>query len=155
EHRGQRCVVDTHHAESGAHHTRFDHTWCDHSGFDDSGFDRRDHAHHHTVEQDHEHAHHMKAVVLVGGEGTRLRPLTYGVPKPLLPIANVPFLERQLTWLASHGIDEVILSLGYLPDAFKEHFPNDRFGDVRLRYAIEEKPLGTAGGIRFAADGID
>ncbi|HEY1740030.1 MAG TPA: NDP-sugar synthase [Acidimicrobiia bacterium] len=97
----------------------------------------------------------MKAVVLVGGEGTRLRPLTYGVPKPLLPIANVPFLERQLTWLAAHGVDEVILSMGYLPDAFREHFPNDRFGDVRLRYAVEEKPLGTAGGIRFAADGID
>ncbi len=97
----------------------------------------------------------MKAVVLVGGEGTRLRPLTYGVPKPLLPIANVPFLERQLTWLATYGVDEVILSMGYLPDAFREHFPHDRFGDVRLRYAVEEKPLGTAGGIRFAADGIE
>ncbi len=97
----------------------------------------------------------MKAVVLVGGEGTRLRPLTYGVPKPLLPIANVAFLERQLAWLGSYGIDEVILSMGYLPDAFREHFPNDRFGDIRLRYAVEEKPLGTAGGIRFAAEGIN
>lgn len=94
----------------------------------------------------------MKAVVLVGGEGTRLRPLTYAIPKPLLPIANQPFLERQLTWMAGHGIDEVVLSLGYLPDAFSAHFVGDRFGDLRLRYAVEPEPLGTAGAIRFAAE---
>ncbi|MGI8796872.1 MAG: sugar phosphate nucleotidyltransferase [Acidimicrobiia bacterium] len=99
----------------------------------------------------------MRAIVLVGGEGTRLRPLTYTTPKPLLPIANVAFLERQLAWLGRHGVDEVVLSLGYLPEAFAAHFPEDRFGDVRLRYAVEDEPLGTAGGIRYAADeaGID
>jgi NDP-sugar pyrophosphorylase family protein len=97
----------------------------------------------------------VKAVVLVGGEGTRLRPLTYDTPKPLLPIANQPFLERQLTWLARHGVDEVVLSLGYLPDAFEAHFPEGRFGDLKLRYAVEEHPLGTAGAIRFAARGIE
>jgi mannose-1-phosphate guanylyltransferase len=99
----------------------------------------------------------VKAVVLVGGEGTRLRPLTYTTPKPLLPIANQPFLERQLTWMGRHGINEVVLSLGYLPDAFTQHFPGDRFGELRLRYAVEDEPLGTAGAIRFAADvgGID
>ena len=99
----------------------------------------------------------MKAVVLVGGEGTRLRPLTYGTPKPLLPIANQPFLERQLTWMGRHGIDEVVLSVGYLPDAFTKHFADDRFGDVALRYAVEEEPLGTAGAVRYAAEvaGID
>ena len=97
----------------------------------------------------------MRAVVLVGGEGTRLRPLTLRTPKPLLPIANVAFLERQLTWLAAAGVTEAVLSLGYLPDAFVEHFAGDRFGDVRLRYAVEDEPLGTAGAIRFAADGID
>jgi NDP-sugar pyrophosphorylase family protein len=99
----------------------------------------------------------VKAVVLVGGEGTRLRPLTYGTPKPLLPIANQPFLVRQLTWMQRHGIDEVVLSLGYLPDAFARHFAGDRFGDLHLRYAVEDEPLGTAGAIRFAADvaGID
>jgi NDP-sugar pyrophosphorylase family protein len=101
----------------------------------------------------------MKAVVLVGGEGTRLRPLTFTTPKPLLPIANQAHLERQLEWLASHGVDEVVLSLGYLPDAFHAHFTRDRFGHdvfrgIRLRYAVEHEPLGTAGAIRYAADGI-
>jgi len=91
----------------------------------------------------------------VGGEGTRLRPLTFTTPKPLLPIANQAFLERQLTWLASYGVDEVVLSLGYLPDAFERQFPDGRYGGVRLRYVVESEPLGTAGAIRFAADGID
>ena len=97
----------------------------------------------------------MKAIVLVGGEGTRLRPLTTSTPKPLLPIANIAFLERQLAWLGGHGVTEVVLSMGYLPDAFREHFQGDRFGEIALRYAVEEKPLGTAGGIRFAAEGIN
>lgn len=97
----------------------------------------------------------MKAVVLVGGEGTRLRPLTLSTPKPLLPIANVAFLERQLSWLASHGVTEVVLSLGYLPNKFEEHFGTDSFAGMRLRYAVEDRPLGTAGGIRFAAGDTD
>jgi NDP-sugar pyrophosphorylase family protein len=102
----------------------------------------------------------MKAVVLVGGEGTRLRPLTLTTPKPLLPIANQTLLERQLVWLAHHGVAEVVLSMGYLPDRFHTHFVHDRagqdvFGDVQVRYAVEDEPLGTAGAIRFAAAGID
>jgi mannose-1-phosphate guanylyltransferase len=97
----------------------------------------------------------MKAVVLVGGEGTRLRPLTLTTPKPLLPIANQPFIERQLAWLARHGIDEVVLSLGYRADAFERHFPEGRFGSVRLHYKVEDDPLGTAGAIKYAAEGID
>ena len=101
----------------------------------------------------------MKAVVLVGGEGTRLRPLTFTTPKPLLSIANQPHLERQHTWLASHGVDEVVLSMGYLPDAFHRHFQHNRsghdvFGKVTLRYAVEDDPLGTAGAIRFATEGL-
>ena len=103
----------------------------------------------------------MKAVILVGGEGTRLRPFTYKTPKGLLPIANLPFLDRQLTWLTSHGVDDIVLSLGYLPEAFREHLADDptaeecRFGSARLRFRQEPEPLGTAGGIRFAAEGID
>ncbi len=99
----------------------------------------------------------MRAVVLVGGEGTRLRPLTFSTPKPLLPVANRAFLERQLSWLAHHGVDDVVLSLGYLPDAFVSRFPDGHFHDdtdagVRLTYAQEPVPLGTAGAIRFAAE---
>jgi NDP-sugar pyrophosphorylase family protein len=104
----------------------------------------------------------VKAVVLVGGEGTRLRPLTLTTPKPLLPIGGVAFLERQLTWLARHGVTDVVLSLGYLPDAFVDHFPSGTFAPpdgpkVSLQYAVEPYPLGTAGAIRFAAEagGID
>jgi NDP-sugar pyrophosphorylase family protein len=100
----------------------------------------------------------VKAVVLVGGEGTRLRPLTLTTPKALLPIANQPYIERQFAWFAAHGVDEVVMSMGYLPDAFHAHFGTDgaaeRFGDVRIRYAVEDEPLGTAGAIRFAAEGI-
>lgn len=90
-------------------------------------------------------------MVLAGGEGTRLRPLTYATPKPLLPIANRPFLEHQLAWLATHGIDEVVLSVGYRPDAFVAHFTGGSFAGVELRYAVEPEPLGTGGAIRFAA----
>jgi mannose-1-phosphate guanylyltransferase len=97
----------------------------------------------------------MRAVVLVGGEGTRLRPVTLTTPKPLLPIANQPFIERQLTWLASHDVDDVVLSLGFLADAFEKQFPDGRFGDMRLHYKVEDEPLGTAGAIKWAADGID
>ena len=98
--------------------------------------------------------------MLVGGEGTRLRPLTLTTPKPLLPVANQVFLDRQLSWLAAHGVDEVALSLGYLPDAFQARFPDGRFVDdagrvVHLVYAVEPVPLGTAGAVRFAAGHLD
>ena len=90
----------------------------------------------------------MKAIVLAGGEGTRLRPLTWTTPKPLLPIVNRPFLEHQLSWLAGHGVTEVVLSLGYRSDAFAGRV----FSDLPLQVAAEPEPLGTAGAIRFAAD---
>lgn len=93
----------------------------------------------------------MKAVVLVGGEGTRLRPLTLSAPKQMLPIVGIPMLERVLTHLASHGIDEAILSLGYLPNAFLEAYPDGVAAGVRLTYAVEPAPLDTAGAVRFAA----
>lgn len=93
----------------------------------------------------------MKAVILVGGEGTRMRPLTLHTPKPLLPIVNIPFIVRQIAWLHSHGVSEVVLSMGYLPDAFKEYFRENPPQGVTLDYAIESEPLGTAGAIKFAA----
>ena len=99
----------------------------------------------------------MRAVVLVGGEGTRLRPLTFTTPKQMLPIAEAAMIERVLGHLASFGVDDVVLSMGYRPDAFLAAFPEDRCAGVRLIYAVEPSPLDTAGAIRFAAveAGID
>jgi NDP-sugar pyrophosphorylase family protein len=93
----------------------------------------------------------MRAVVLVGGEGTRLRPLTWTTPKQMLPVAEVPMIERVLAHLADHDVDEAVLSLGYRPDAFITAFPDGRCAGVRLTYAVEPEPLDTAGAIRFAA----
>ena len=93
----------------------------------------------------------MKAVVLVGGEGTRLRPLTLTRPKQMLPVGGRPMIERVLEGLAAHGIDEAVLSLGYRPDAFLRAYPDGVCAGVRLEYAVEAEPLDTAGAIRFAA----
>jgi mannose-1-phosphate guanylyltransferase len=93
----------------------------------------------------------MRAVVLVGGFGTRLRPLTYTTPKPLLPVGHRPILEHVLANLARGGVTEAVLSLGFKPDAFRVAYPDDTCAGVRLRYAVEDEPLDTAGAIRFAA----
>ena len=93
----------------------------------------------------------MKAVVLVGGEGTRLRPLTFSTPKPMLPVAEVTMIERVVAHLGQHDIDEVVLSMGYKPDAFLAAFPEGTCSGVRLTYAEEPERLDTAGGIAFAA----
>ena len=87
----------------------------------------------------------MIALVLVGGEGTRLRPLTYTTPKPMLPIANRPFLEHQVEHLRSHGVDRIVLACGYKPDAIRAHFGSE------LEYVVEPAPLGTGGAIAYAA----
>jgi mannose-1-phosphate guanylyltransferase len=93
----------------------------------------------------------LRALVLAGGEGTRLRPLTLSVPKPIMPLAGRPFLTFMLDWLGRHGVGEAILSCGFLSDAV-EHVLGDRHGDVRLHYVVEDEPLGTAGPVRLAAD---
>jgi len=99
----------------------------------------------------------MLAVVLVGGFGTRLRPLTLSVPKPMLPIGHVPMIARLVDRLGRGGVTEVVLALGFRPEPFLEAFPDGRCGDVALTYAVEPEPLDTAGAIKFAADfaGID
>lgn len=93
----------------------------------------------------------MRAVVLVGGQGTRLRPLTDTTPKQMLPIVDVPMVERVLAHLATSGVTEAVLSLGYKPDAFIEAYPDGCCGGVGITYAVEPEPLDTAGGIAFAA----
>ena len=99
----------------------------------------------------------MRAVVLVGGFGTRLRPLTNHRPKQMLPIVNRPMIEHVVGHLAGYGVDDVVLSLGYRPDAFSAAYPDGRCAGATLQYAIEPEPLDTAGAIRFAAldAGID
>ncbi len=97
----------------------------------------------------------MRAVVLVGGEGTRLRPLTLSTPKQMLPIVEQPMIERVLGHLADHGIEDAVLSLGYRPDAFTGAYPSGTIGGVRSHYAVEPSPLDTAGAIRFAAESAD
>ncbi|GAC1540236.1 MAG: NDP-sugar synthase [Candidatus Velthaea sp.] len=96
----------------------------------------------------------MQAVVLVGGEGTRLRPLTLETPKPMVPIMNVPFLERTLRRLKDAGIDDVILPAGYLPEAITSYFGDGKQLGLTIRYVIEESPLGTAGAIKNVAQYI-
>ncbi|MGB8860445.1 MAG: NDP-sugar synthase [Ilumatobacteraceae bacterium] len=99
----------------------------------------------------------MRAVVLVGGFGTRLRPLTSTIPKPMLPVGHVPIIERLVTNLGRSGITEVTLALGFKPEPFVAAFPDGECAGVAMRYAVEPEPLDTAGAIRFAADaaGID
>ncbi len=94
----------------------------------------------------------MQAIVLVGGEGTRLRPLTSDVPKPALTLVDRPFLAYMVEWLARHGVTEVILACGFLPDVLREALGEEEWGGVRIRYVVEPEPRGTAGAFRFAAD---
>jgi mannose-1-phosphate guanylyltransferase len=93
----------------------------------------------------------MRAVVLVGGFGTRLRPLTLAIPKPMLPVVDRPIVEWVVGGLARAGIDEVVLALGFRPDDFAAAYPDGTCAGARLRYAVEPEPLDTAGAIRFAA----
>jgi mannose-1-phosphate guanylyltransferase len=90
----------------------------------------------------------VQAIVLVGGEGTRLRPLTFGTPKPMVPIMNVPFLARTLERLYEVGIRDVILPAGYMPQAITEYFGDGSRLGMKVTYVIEGEPLGTAGAIK-------
>lgn len=97
----------------------------------------------------------MLAIILVGGKGTRLRPLTYETPKQMLPLVGVPMIECVLESLARHGVTDAVLSLGYLPDRFTEAYPANLIAGVNVTYAVESEPLDTAGAIRFAAASAD
>jgi mannose-1-phosphate guanylyltransferase len=94
----------------------------------------------------------VQAVILAGGEGTRLRPLTLARAKPVVPLLNHPFLAYQLTLLREHGIRDVILACSYRIDDVRAALGDGSALGVRLRYAVEDEPLGTGGGIRHAAD---
>ena len=93
----------------------------------------------------------MRAVVLVGGFGTRLRPLTHSVPKPMLTVGHVPIIERLIANLVRGGVTDVTLALGFRPEPFIEAFPSGTCAGASLHYAVEPEPLDTGGAIRFAA----
>ncbi len=97
----------------------------------------------------------VKAVILAGGEGTRLRPLTYYTPKPMVPVVNRPFLEHTVVYLNKHGIKDIVLALSYLPQTIQRYFGDGRRPEVELRYCLEEKPLGTAGAVKNAERYLD
>ena len=95
-----------------------------------------------------------KAVVLVGGEGTRLRPLTYKTSKAMVPVLNIPFIQHVLYRLNNHNVSEIILAMGYRPDSLKNYFEKTGTLDAHLIYSIEQTPLGTAGALKNAAQYI-
>ncbi len=93
----------------------------------------------------------MQAVILVGGKGTRLRPITYHIPKALVPLRNEPFMSYMVKFLRSGGLDGAVLSMGYLPDPIQAYFAKRKdLDDFKIDYAVEDHPLGTAGGIKNA-----
>jgi mannose-1-phosphate guanylyltransferase len=97
----------------------------------------------------------MKAIILAGGLGTRLRPLTDNTPKPLLPIKGIPIIEHAILNLKKHDIKDIILSIGYQAEKIKEYFKNGQKWQVNIEYAIEDQPLGTGGAIKKAAQELD
>lgn len=94
----------------------------------------------------------MQAIILAGGLGTRLRPLTFAVPKPLIPVGEKPILEIVLQNLKAHGVKEVFLAVGYKYELIQVYFQNGQAMGMDVRYCREEKRLGTAGPVRLVRD---
>ena len=97
----------------------------------------------------------MKAVVMAGGEGTRLRPLTSNQPKPMVPIVGKPCMEHIIELLREHGFEDVIVTVAFLPQAIRSYFGNGESLGLNVEYSVEESPLGTAGSVRHASDRLD
>ena len=96
----------------------------------------------------------MKAVVMAGGEGTRLRPMTANQPKPLLPVCNKPIMEHVLRLLKRHGFDETVVTVQFLASLVRNYFGDGEDVGMSLQYATEEAPLGTAGSVKNAEDAL-
>jgi len=94
----------------------------------------------------------MQALILVGGHGTRLRPVTLTLPKPIIPLVDRPFLRYMIDWLGRHGVDDVVMACGFRPDDIRDVLGDGAPGGPRLRYVEEPEPRGTAGAIKFAED---
>ena len=96
----------------------------------------------------------LTAIILAGGFGTRLSKVVAGVPKPMAPVRNRPFLDYQLSWLSKNGCKNAILCTGYLAETISEHYGN-RFRDMSIDYSVEKEPLGTGGAVKKAFDQRD
>jgi mannose-1-phosphate guanylyltransferase len=97
----------------------------------------------------------LQALILAGGEGTRLRPLTATVPKTVVPLAGQPFIGYMLQWLCRHGVDDVLLACGFMADGVREVLADGAAYGVRLRYVEEPEPLGTGGALKYAGELLD
>ena len=94
----------------------------------------------------------MRAVVMAGGEGTRLRPLTSNQPKPMVPVANKPCMEHIVELLKRHGIEDIVVTLAFLPKAIRDYFGDGSELGVNINYSVEQVPLGTAGSVKNAEE---
>src|SRR5947209_1951529 len=94
----------------------------------------------------------MQALILAGGEGTRLRPLTSTIPKPVVPLANRPHMAFMIEWLRRHGVDDAILACGFMAADVRRVLGDGETLGVRIRYVEEPEPLGTGGALRYAGD---
>src|SRR5207237_9507552 len=97
----------------------------------------------------------VKAVVMAGGEGTRLRPLTSNQPKPMVPIVGKPCMEHILELLRRHGFDDVVVTVAFLPQAIRSYFGDGESLGMTIEYSVEESPLGTAGSVGLARAKLD
>ena len=97
----------------------------------------------------------MKAVIMAGGQGTRLRPLTSNAPKPMMPLGNRPMMEHVVHHLARHGFDDIVVTIAFMGNAIRNYFGDGSEFGVRMSYAVEDTPLGTAGSVRNAMDKLD
>jgi mannose-1-phosphate guanylyltransferase len=97
----------------------------------------------------------LQALILAGGEGTRLRPLTSAIPKPVVPLAGRPFISYMIEWLRGHGVDDVILACGFMAGGVRAVLGDGASLGVRLRYVEEPEPLGTGGALKFAEALLD
>src|SRR5258707_11899893 len=92
---------------------------------------------------------------MAGGEGSRLRPLTSNQPKPMMPLVNRPMMEHIVGLLRRHGFEEIVVTLAFMPNAIRTYFGDGSEFGVRMVYATEEQPLGTAGSVRNAMEELD
>lgn len=94
----------------------------------------------------------MKAVIMAGGKGTRLRPLTSNQPKPMISIVNKPCMEHIVNLLKHHGFEEIVTTLGFMPEVIEDYFGDGSEWGVKIEHSIEEEPMGTAGSVKLAED---